>query len=58
MDKTSQNVSSTISFDLWGPLDLDATFQWTWVNQPTADSQGNTPEQSDFRISVGFGLDL
>ena len=58
MDKMSQNVSSTISFDLWGPIDLDATFQWTWVNQPTADSQGNTPEQSDFRISVGFGLDL
>ena len=56
--KTSQNVSSTISFDLWGPLDLDTTFQWTWVNEPTADSDGNVPLQNDFRISVGFGLDL
>jgi hypothetical protein len=58
VDKTSQNISSTISVDLWGPVDLDATFSWNWVNQPTADDQGNVPEQSDYRISVGFGLDL
>jgi hypothetical protein len=56
--KTNQHVSSTFSFDLWGPLDLDVTFQWDWVNEPTADAAGNVPEQSDFRISVGFGLDL
>jgi hypothetical protein len=58
IDKTNQHLTSTFSFDLWGPVDLDTTFQWDWVNQPTANSQGNTPEQSDLRISVGFGLDL
>jgi hypothetical protein len=57
-DKTSQNVSSTLSLDFLGPLNLDTTFQWSWVNQPTGDSQGNTPARSDFRISVGFGIDL
>jgi len=56
--KTSQHLTSTFSFDLWGPLDLDTTFQWDWVADPTTDADGNTPEQNDFRISVGFGLDL
>ncbi|MBW2272517.1 MAG: DUF481 domain-containing protein [Deltaproteobacteria bacterium] len=56
--KTNQHLSSTFSFDLWGPVDLDTTFQWDWVNEPTADAAGNVPKQNDFRISVGFSLDL
>jgi hypothetical protein len=56
--KTSQHVSSTLSVDLWGPVDLDTTFQWDWVAEPTADAEGHIAEQNDYRISVGFGLDL
>jgi hypothetical protein len=58
LGKTNQHLSSTFSFDLWGPLDLDTTFQWDWVNEPTANAEGKVPKQSDFRISVGFALDL
>jgi putative salt-induced outer membrane protein YdiY len=56
--KTNQHLSSTFSVDLWGPIDLETSFQWDWVNQPTADAAGNVPEENDFRISAGFALDL
>jgi hypothetical protein len=58
IDKTNQHLSSTLSFDFWGPLDFDTTFQWDWVASPTADAEGNRPESSDFRITVGIALDL
>jgi hypothetical protein len=58
LGNTNQHLNSTLSFDFWGPLDFDTTFQWDWVSDPQADSDGNVPKQSDFRISVGFGLDL
>ena len=55
---TNQHLSSTLSFDFWGPLDLDTTFQWDWVADPQANADGEVPKSSDFRISVGFGLDF
>lgn len=56
--KTSQHLSSTLSFDFWGPLDIDTTFQWDWVASPVADATTTVPESSDFRIIVGLALDL
>lgn len=56
--KTNQHLSSTLSFDFWGPLDFDTTFQWDYVADPQANSDGNVPESSDFRITVGLALDL
>ena len=55
---SNQHLSSTLSFDFWGPLDFDATFQWDWVAQPQEDDQGNVPKRSDVRISVGLAVDL
>jgi hypothetical protein len=56
--KSSQHLSSTISFDFWGPLNFDTTFQWDWVATPVANAQGTVPDSSDFRIIAGLGLDL
>jgi len=55
---TNQHLNSTLSFHLWGPVDFDAGFQWDWVAEPRTDAAGNAPESSDFRISLGFALDL
>jgi hypothetical protein len=55
---SNQHLTSTLSFDFWGPLDFDNTFQWDWVAKPQADADGSTPKSSDFRISVGFSIKL
>ena len=39
-------------------LDFDTTFQWDYVADPQANSDGNVPESSDFRITVSLALDL
>jgi hypothetical protein len=56
--KSNQNVSTTLSIDFWGPIDLDTTFQWNWVAKPVASTDGTLPTSSDFTIVFGFALDL
>jgi hypothetical protein len=56
--KTNHHVISTLSVDIWGPLDLNTTFQWDRVEQPRTGADGTTPDQNDYRITVGFELDL
>ncbi len=56
--KSNQNVSTTLSLDFWGPIDLDTTFQWNWVAQPVATTNGVLPTSNDYTIVVGFALDL
>ena len=58
LDQSNMHLSSVISVELWGPLDLDTTFNWDWVNKPRATAGGNTPKSNDLRISVGLGLDF
>jgi hypothetical protein len=67
IDKSTQHVLSVLSFDIWGPLDLDITFNWDWVNNPPfveVDPAATDPllrfaqpESNDFRLSIGLGFD-
>lgn len=47
-----------LSIELTGRLDLDFNFIWDYVNNPTADSTGLVPEQSDFRSTISLGWEL
>ncbi len=60
MDSTNQFLQSVLSVELFGPVDLDATFVWNWINnpQPKADPTAPIPVSSDFRLSLGFGVDF
>lgn len=70
-NNSNQNLVSVLSIEIWGPLDLDTTFTWDWLETPTAlpylvydpTSAGfvpkpGTPQNSDYRISVGLALDF
>jgi putative salt-induced outer membrane protein YdiY len=57
-DQSNMHLTTVISVDIWGPLDLDTTFDWDWVNQPTARADGSIPVSNDLRISIGLGLDF
>ena len=56
--QTSHHLESVLSFDIWGPLDLDVTFVWDRINSPEPDAGGVRPESDDVRLSVGLGLDF
>jgi putative salt-induced outer membrane protein YdiY len=55
---TSHHLLSTFSFDVWGPLDLDITFSWDRVEEPTPREDGSVPASDDFRTSVGIGIEF
>jgi putative salt-induced outer membrane protein YdiY len=57
-DQTSQHLESEFSVEVWGPLDLDVDFVWDRIQAPTADSSGDVPESDDFRLTVGFSLEI
>jgi putative salt-induced outer membrane protein YdiY len=57
-NKTSQNLVTILSVDILGPIELDTTFNWDWVNAPEPRADGTVPKSSDYRISVGFGVDF
>ncbi len=52
---TTQHLITTLSIGLWGDLDLDLSFQWDRIGEPRKNSSGETPDNDDFRMSVGFG---
>jgi putative salt-induced outer membrane protein YdiY len=56
--KTNHHLSSVVSVDICGPLDLDVSFAWDRIEGPTRDAAGELPERDDFRLTVGLGLDL
>jgi hypothetical protein len=58
LDKTSQHLESEFSFEVWGPLDLDLDFVWDRIQHPAADADGEVPESDDFRLTVGFSLEI
>lgn len=61
---TSSANSSTLHTELiWEleitkRLDLDISFIWDYQADPRADATGATPENSDFRLVLGLGLDF
>lgn len=57
-DKTNHNLRSVLSFDIWGPLDLDTTFQYDRIEKPALNADGTRPLSDDFRVSIGVGVDF
>lgn len=52
------NANLELSIELTGRLDLDFNFIWDYVNRPTANADGTTPAQSDFRSTLSLGWEL
>ncbi len=49
---------STFEFELTKKFDFDVSFVWDRVQNPIADEDGVVPEQDDYRLILGIGLDL
>lgn len=58
LEDTNQNLSLSISYDIWGDLDLDLRFTWNRVGKPVPDEDGITPERDDLRIEFGLSWEL
>jgi hypothetical protein len=57
-NKTSQNLTSILSMDILGPIEIDLTFNWDWIKSPERRADGTAPVSSDYRISAGLGIDI
>ena len=55
---TSHHLLSVLSFDIWGPLDLDVSLTWDRTQDPVPDQDGNRPVPDDLRLSLGLGIDF
>jgi hypothetical protein len=58
LNKTNHHAESTLSFDVWGPLELDVTFIFDRVEDPVLDADGEVPESNDYRYTVGLSLEF
>jgi hypothetical protein len=58
LDKTNHHAESTISFDVWGPLELDVTFIFDRVENPVPTAGGDVPKSNDYRFTVGLSIEL
>jgi hypothetical protein len=43
------------SFDIYGDLDLRASYVWDFISDPVEDDAGNVPAQNDNRLLLGVG---
>ena len=61
-DKDSGGLSthwiSTFEFELTKKLDFDVSFVWDRVQDPVPYEDSTVPEQDDFRLILGIGVDL
>jgi putative salt-induced outer membrane protein YdiY len=58
LNKTNHNTSAVLSFEIWGPLDLDVGAYWDRIEKPQKDTDGDRPERDDLRLTVGLSLDF
>ena len=47
---------STLEFKLTKRFDLDVSFIWDRIQNPTQESSGDVPQQNDFRLIIGLGV--
>jgi Protein of unknown function, DUF481 len=47
---------STLEFEIKRHLDLDVSFIWDYLQNPQARSDGEIPQNSDYYLTVGFGV--
>ena len=57
IDLTSNHLRSVVSFEVWGPLDIDFAFDWDNIIQPRAGVTG-IPKSNDYRLTIGVALDF
>ncbi len=57
-DKTSHFWESKLSFEIWGPLDLDLGFTWERIEGPEEDDAGDAPKSNDYKTWVGLTLEF
>lgn len=50
----THNMIATLESELTGSLDLDVSFLWDRISQPTVDDQGNVPKPDDYRLMFGI----
>ena len=51
---TIQKLELSLSVDVWREFEIDVTFTWDHVGKPEEDSDGDTPDQDDYRLLVGL----
>lgn len=56
--ETTHHAVGTLSVDLTQRLDLEVSFIWDRISNPTAGSDGVPPKPDDFRLVAGLGLDF
>ena len=54
----THHLLTGFELDITRVLDLDITLVWDRIQDPQPDSDGNLPEQDDFRLILALGLDL
>ena len=57
-DKTSHHFESTLSVDIWGPLDLDLTFMLDRIEKPDREDDGTRPDENDISIMAGMSIEF
>jgi putative salt-induced outer membrane protein YdiY len=50
---TIQKLDLVLSVDVWRDLDLDVSLTWDHIGQPEEDSDGDTPDQDDYKLLIG-----
>lgn len=55
---TDHHAFLSLSIDIAKDLDLDLSLTWDRVGQPARESDGDLPEKSDFRYTVGLGWEF
>jgi putative salt-induced outer membrane protein YdiY len=58
LDAYTANMLAVLSIEMQWDLDIDFTLAWDRQNRPKVDSDGNTPDQDDFRFTIGLGYDF
>lgn len=53
----THHATATLETELLSWLDLDTSFIWDHIQNPTPDSDGIVPEKDDYRFVIGLGLD-
>lgn len=57
IDDSTHNALAVLSVELTKLLDLDVSFTWDRLQGPRPDENGVFPEQDDFRLSIGLGIE-
>ncbi len=54
----SHHAISTLELDLTDDIDFEISIVWDHIQHPTALSDGSVPEQDDFKMIFGLGVDF